>query len=129
MQSDEPVTRYLLQKDHFNRQRGYAKARAFLPPADGKTSVYRIQGLKDCEVWSLGRDNVASSRGRELLGRADLLCRQVNERGLAVIADPPPPRHANIEGWPEKAQQMSIAQRLAADAKLVVIEEREGIGG
>jgi hypothetical protein len=42
--------------------------------------------------------------------------------GLGVLPDEPPPRHAEIVGWPrdDKPQQLEMAKLLAAATRLVL---------
>lgn len=85
-----------------------------------ETSVFRIAGLEDQEIWDIGEREVAVARSnKHLHGRADILSANVLEKGLNVNPDKPPSRHANIMGWPEEeSRRISIAQKLAADAQL-----------
>ena len=96
------------------------KARAFHPaPSDHKKSVFRVRGLTEHEIWKLGDMYVALPRGKELRARAELLVEQITGVGLRVEPEEPPPRHANIVGWPEeKHEWMSRAQELAELATL-----------
>jgi len=116
----EPIARYLLSRRHFSPERGRAKSRAFLPPADTLgTSVFRIYSLRDSEVWDLGEKHVAAPIGRTLHGRADLLASQIEVIGLRLKPDNVPERHADIVGWPQaKDEQLSLAQELAEVAVL-----------
>lgn len=96
------------------------RPRAFHPaPKDHKTSVFRVQALTEHQIWSLGDRHVASPLGKELRARAELSVAQITAVGLQVKPAEPPPRHANITGWPiEKHAWMSRAQELAAVAIL-----------
>jgi len=119
---DEIITRFILSTSHFSRLNSRVKHRAFEPSAqDNSTSVFRISALTDKGVWSLGQQYVAYPSRRTLYARADLAAHTVLAVGLHVQPDEPPPRHANIIGWPpEKHARMSIAQQLAAEASLVL---------
>ena len=88
-----------------------------MPNNSGKTSVCRISGITDVQIWEIGLE-VARMRGKSLLGRADIRVFNILSKSLVVVpTDPPPIRHADIVGWPEdKDQRISIAQELAADA-------------
>jgi hypothetical protein len=52
---------------------------------------------------------------------------QIADEEVEIIAEEPPPSHANIEGWPwlsadpelQKAQQLELASRLASASELV----------
>ena len=96
------------------------KPQAFHPaPDDHKTSVFRVQGLKEPKIWKLGEIYVARPRCKELHARADLSVADVVTIGLRVESKEPPRRHANIIDWPaEKSAMMSWAQEVAAGATL-----------
>jgi hypothetical protein len=95
-----------------------------MPPPDLRLSVFRIRGLEEQEVWTMGRQHVLEPAvGRQpnatLYGRAAVLVSAVFETGLQVDPDDTPPRHASITGWPEdKAEQKSTALELAGSAAL-----------
>ncbi len=88
-----------------------------MPNNNGRTSVCRISGITNVEIWEIGLE-VARMRGKPLLGRADIRVFNILSKALVVApTDPPPIRHADIVGWPEdKDQRISIAQELAAEA-------------
>ena len=119
----ESLARYLLEKSKFSRTTGRVKHRAFLPPRDLRLSVFRTQGMSCDEVQKMGEESVAEDR--TLYGWASLAAqsvRSIDKNGLAVEPDPPPDRHASIEGWPEdKNEQMLRALQLASIAKLRVV--------
>jgi hypothetical protein len=106
----ETVTRFLTQTDHFSRESARVKERSFLPPPDGRLSVYHIDELLEDQVWLLCQRNPC-------YGRGDLLANSVSKVGLTIDPDNDTPRHASIIGWPsEKPQRKSLAQKLAAEA-------------
>jgi hypothetical protein len=88
-------------------------------PYNGETSVFRISELLNTEIWDIGiKEVVKEEQGKSLIGRADVLTSIVTGNGLEVIPQEPPPRHANIVGWPdEKSEQKQIAMELAAEAQ------------
>ena len=59
---------------------------------------------------------------RRPLARAEVEVQIVMNAGLRVVPDEPPPRHAEIVGWPrnDKSQQLEIAKVIAAVARLVL---------
>lgn len=119
MSHGEPVARYLVHKSDFSREKNRVKPRAFMPPADLKTSLFRTLGLSEDETWSLGEEFVARPQKLTLRGRGDLLVCDIAGTGLRVEPDEPPERHANIVGWSaDKDKQRSVAQELAARASL-----------
>jgi hypothetical protein len=117
---DEVTSRYLRHSNQYAPSIGRVKPHAFHPaPADHKTSVFRVQGLTESEIWSLGEEHIQSPSGGELRARAELLVAQIAGVGLQVEPQEPPQRHANIAGWPaEKDELMLKAQELAAVATL-----------
>ncbi len=90
------------------------KPAAFMPHR-GETSVFRVDGLSNEEVWHIGLHFVGSTRREVLKGRADLQVADVHAIKLKVEPDiTPHPRHANIIEWPEeKHEQKMLAVRLA----------------
>lgn len=119
---EESLSRYIMDKRQFSAQDRRVKYSAFLPARSGETSVFRIAGLLDYEIWEIGHREVAQKRGKRLLGRADISASHVLENSLKVKPDNNPPRHANIIGWPaEKSEQKLIAMELAAEAQLYLI--------
>ena len=120
----EIITRYLLSKSHFSISSSRVKPRALEPSSrDNSTSVFRIMNLNEDQIWRLARAFVSNPTGRSLYARADIPALAVYELSLNIHPDEPPPRHANIVGWPpEKHARMSLAQQLTASATLVVTE-------
>lgn len=91
-----------------------------MPNREGKTSVYRIIGLGDPEIFEIGQRFVAEKMNKLLLGRADIKVLKILEKDLSVISHPVPhPRHANIVDWPEEREKYRlIAIELADEAEL-----------
>lgn len=121
--TEESLGRYLLYSAYYSSSKNSVKPRAFLPPSDLRLSVFRIDDLQLEEIWEMGQKKVIAAmlQPRKLLGIADIKASKVQENELEVEPDNIPSRHANIIGWPEeKAQRMLIAQKLAAEAKLVL---------
>jgi hypothetical protein len=118
----EPITRFIFARSQYSAESGRVKPRALEPsPADNATSVFRTLGLDEISPWALARLYVEQGRERAALARADLTVSAVDRFGLSLVAVEPPPRHANIVGWPEeKSARMSVAQQLAATARLVL---------
>src|SRR5882762_178867 len=123
----EPVTpgehraRWLTQSNHYHRGAApRVTERAFLPGPDGTTSVFRVDGLTDADIWQLADEHVAGAPGgRHVVGTGTLLAQAVTDVGLQTEADNDPPRHAAIVGWPDdKSDRKSRAQGLAAAALL-----------
>lgn len=123
----ERLARFLFSKSHFRASDRTVKYHAFEPAADPDSglrelSVSRIESLAESEIWSLGQ--VVASAGapaRTLHGRGDFDASVPRKLGLRPESDEPPIRHAVIRGWPEeKNARMSLAQQLAAEARLTI---------
>lgn len=117
---NETVSRYLLSSSDFATNKLRVKARALEPsPIDQSTSVFRVNGLTENEIWDMGTREVADPRGRRIHARADFTVSHVLNLNLSVIPSEPPERHALISGWSnEKHSRMAKAQELAAQASL-----------
>jgi len=115
--SIEILSRFVLQKTYI-RADNTVRPAAFLPnPKNGETSVFRISGIKDNEIWAIGEREVAPKQNRSILGRADIIASKVISQELRVIPSEPPEKHADITGWPdEKSKQKLIALELAEAA-------------
>ena len=92
-----------------------------MPNREGEVSVFRVAGLNETEIWTIGGD-VARSVARNLHGRAEIEAGAVRKNDLDVVSVEPPPRHANIVGWPEndKSRQKILALELAGVATLTL---------
>lgn len=121
---NEPLARFLTSSGHFNAT--YPKPAAFLPnPKNGETSVFRQPSNPISDLVAIATQHLGTERSCH--GVAMLSARDVRDVGLDVVANEPPPRHADIVGWLRtkldpalvKAQQKKIAIRLAQKANLV----------
>jgi hypothetical protein len=120
---DEALARFLLSSSHFSAT--VVRAAAFLPnpKAHMTTSVSRHgAGARD-ELIQVGR---ALRPDRTLHGAAICKAAVVRSARLDVISDEPPPRHANIVGWPvdadpsfQKAAQLERALEIASQSHLI----------
>lgn len=115
---NEVVARYLLSSSDFSHSR--VKPRALEPsPSDQCTSVFRIDGLAENDVWDMGTRFVAAPRARRVHARVDINVSKIINMNLSVRPDEPPVRHALIYGWStEKHARMAKAQELAVQASL-----------
>lgn len=119
----EVVARFIFHRNQFDAQASRVKPRALEPASgDSTTSVFRVIRLAERSIWGLARRYIEPTRG-PTLGRADFIVSAAQRLGLDVRASEPPPRHTVLSNWPaEKHARMSLAQRLAAEATLVVRE-------
>ncbi|MEK6656599.1 MAG: hypothetical protein AABY58_04085 [Nitrospirota bacterium] len=112
----EILARFILTKKYI-RQDKTVRWNAFMPHK-GETSVFRVSGISDIEIWHIGEKYVVSSQNKPLFGRADITASIIMDNGLDVIPQEPPVKHANIIGWPEdKSKQMEMAMQLALKAQ------------
>ncbi len=114
----EVLSRFIMQTNWCRPSDNHVRYAAFMPnPKNGETSVFRISGISDREIWEIGHREVELRRDKPVLGRADVGSSFVVTKGLNVVPSEPPVRHANIVGWPEeKSEQRLIALELAAEA-------------
>ena len=117
---EEKVARYIFSRSHFSRKSLRVKAEAYMPNG-GEVSVFRTNGLDEATIWGIGSD-LAKKRERVLYGRGDTIVSEIRKASLHIRSEEPPPRHANIVGWPEndKPRQKILALQIAAAATLVL---------
>ena len=110
------------KKGYFSIEKNSVLPRTFMPPPDLRLSVFRIDGLKLEEVWTIGQREVIDvlPEPKTLYSMADIKASKVREFDLGIEPTNTPPRHADICGWPEKAKHKSVAQQLAAESKLIL---------
>ena len=123
---EERLARFLKHKKQFAATIGMVKYAAFLPSRlDGKTSVFRHTGDPAEELWTIGHRELGGEV--TVYGAGIIVASDIRRAGLDVSASEPPPRHANIEGWPTeddpdltKAAQREAAKALAERAVLLL---------
>lgn len=72
--------------------------------------------MSESAVWRFGASWVASIREKDIQGRADFIADKLTALSLEAVPDVPPPRHADIRGWPvEKEARRTRARELARD--------------
>lgn len=120
---NEDLSRFLTSSKWFNLK--MVKPVAFLPnpKADNTTSVFRHGSEPREELWRIGQENLPD---RKWLGVAVFDASRVRAALLEVVAQEPPPRHANIVGWDldedpvlQRAKQREQATAIARHAELV----------
>jgi len=123
VEDDEDIARFLTQSNQFNSFG--AKPSSFLPnPKYKNTSVFRdvVDPSVLRNVWE-----ATSTGNRSLKGAAVCKAAAVRVCRLDVQPEEPPPKHANIVGWPwiesdlelQKAQQLELAVQLASSCELI----------
>ncbi len=120
----EDLARFLTSSSHFNAV--MVKPAAFLPSLrHGQTSVFRHGSEPRGALWQIARDYAVGDRS--LHGAAIVRARDVRAAQLDLLANEPPPRHANVVGWtwsatdPEmgKAERKEQAALIAQQAGLL----------
>ena len=118
------LTRYLTSHSHFSVEKKIVKPNAFMPMLNSQrnileTSVFKINELKNEDIWKLGVDHVIGISDKTLYGRAELQGENAQKSGLSVEIDDNPPRHGTIHGWPAmKSEQKLLAIKLASVSTL-----------
>ena len=122
VEDEEDLARYLVSSSQFSRIT--VKPSAFLPnPRDGATSVFRHGSEPRDELWHIGSQYVMGDR--TLHGAAIVRARHVRATGLDVTASEPPPRHANIVGWPLSASDPELAKALCKERAALIAQQAE----
>lgn len=86
----------------------------------GNTSVYRTVGLSENETADAGHAIALERPKPGILGWGILVARAIRLiPPLSINAAEPPPRHAQIEGWPAVQEQRALAMNLASKAKVI----------
>lgn len=118
----EPLARFLTSSSHFNTS--FVKPSAFLPNSnDGKTSVFRHDAEPRDVLEDIGRNEVA--QGRSLHGAAVITAAEVRAAKLEVSAAEPPPRHADIEGWPWMQGDREFGKAESKEKALVLAQKAQ----
>ncbi len=121
---EEDLARFLTSSSQFTAL--MVKPSAYLPnPKDRATSVFRhgrqqLEGLRQ-----IARENIAGQRTVHAVAVCN--ARHVRAAQLDVVAKEPPPRHADVIGWPwreadpelGKAERKERAALLAQHAEFV----------
>ena len=124
VENEEDLVRFLTSGSQCSAV--MVKPSAFIPnPKDRATSVFRHGRHPTTSLWDIGINQVAG--GRTLHGAAIFKAKHVRSALLEVLAQEPPPRHANITGWPwpeddpemGKAERKERAALIARHAELV----------
>jgi len=107
---EEAVARFLCHGSDLHAATGRVKPGRYLP-RDGRTSVFRINGLELADIRSLGN---AILRNPPPIAHARTIAAVVYDCGLTFDPNNEPARHADIVGWPDrKEHQKLIALKIA----------------
>lgn len=119
---EEDLARFLTSPSQFNAMG--AKPSAFLPnPRNGETSVFRHGSQSSASLWRIGAEHVAGIR--KVHGAAIVKAKHVHSAGLDVVAIEPPPRHANIVGWPSSQIDPEMAKAEQRERALLIVQHAE----
>ncbi len=121
IEDDELLARFVMVREWI-RADGTVRPDAFIPPKDLNLSTTRHGTLQPSSLWEIGQ-SVARQFVRDLIGRADVIARNVKIVGLHPEPAPLPenPNHAHVAGWPtDKPSQKILAQQLAASSAYVI---------
>ena len=120
----EPLSRFLTSDSQFNS--AMPRPSAFMPgPSDAKTSVFRQGPDPQDALWETADREMGSLQ--RVRAAALVTAAAVRQAKLDVESHEPPPRHANILGWPKvandaestRAQRKEFALLLAQAANLI----------
>ena len=115
--ADEELLARFVVNSHEIRVDGTVRPQLFLPYKRVALSVNRHRDSTLDETWAIGHQ-VATQRGKTLLGRADIRASACRITPLDVVPSPILPHnsnHADIVGYPaRKDEQLSLAEKLAA---------------
>lgn len=119
---DEDLARFLTSSNYFNAV--MVKPAAFLPnPKNGETSVFRHGSFPRAQLWQIAKEHVSADR--TIHGAAIVKARHVRSALLDVIAQEPPPRHANIVGWPWPETDPDLGKAARRERALVIAQHAE----
>src|SRR3990170_4272430 len=69
----EVLTRYLYNSNYIRKSNQTVKWAAFMPnPKDNQTSVFRVLGLSESEIWNIADCDVTPYQQNTIKGRADI---------------------------------------------------------
>ncbi len=122
VEDEEDLARYLTSSSLFTAI--MVKPSAFLPnPKDGETSVFRHGSEPRDAFWQIGSRYAVGDR--RLHGAAIFKTRHVRAAGLDVTASEPPPRHANVVGWPSSASDPELSKAQGKERAALIAQQAE----
>lgn len=116
----ETLARFIFSSNGYNAQG--VKYAAYMPnPRNGETSVFRCVPQRADSLRATG-DSVARERGQQLHGIALVLAQVVIDALLQLVAAEPPPRHANIVGWPLLANDPALQKGAQKERAMLIAQ-------
>jgi hypothetical protein len=122
---DETLVRFLTSSGHYSAKQ--ARPSAFMPdPRDRRKSVFRYHSPADGELWALADSKLSPEHPAK--AAAVVKAGEVRAAKIEIEASEPPPRHADLVGWPwiendpekQRAEQKERALKIAQKARLSV---------
>jgi len=115
----EPLTRFLTSDSQYNRES--VRPSGFMPgPRDGNTSVLRMDADSPDALWATADQWLGADRRAK--AAAVLSALAVRRATLEVLASEPPPRHADITGWPEVANDPDATRARRKELALLLTQ-------
>ena len=115
----EPLSRFLTSDSQFNS--AMPRAAAFMPgPSDAKTSVFRQGPDPRDAVWETADREIGTVR--HVRAAAFLSASAVRQAKLDVESREPPPRHANIIGWPNAGNDAELTRAQRKEFALLLVQ-------
>ncbi|MDA2921318.1 hypothetical protein MYX76_17805 [Desulfobacterota bacterium AH_259_B03_O07] len=117
----EILTRYVYYSKYIKKLDRTVSWAAFMPnPKDNETSVFRVLGLSESEIWNIANCDVTPHQQNRIKGRADMnlddvINIRVNSNKLFFNSKEPPYRHGNITSW---SNQKSVNKLIALELEV-----------
>ena len=125
---NEQITRYILNKKHFNKNTGRILPKVFIPrKSDTEISVYRTTKLTNDQIWEIANQHVEDiTKNRIVYARADIDSKEIYKIGKFVKEKKPPELHCVIEPIPQgfdqqdRKNRVDIANEIVTKSKLSI---------
>lgn len=116
----EQLSRFIVERSKIRPSDNTVKFNAFIPPTNGRLSVYWTTNLPAVEIWAIADQHVGPALGKHVIARAEINSLDVYAENLAVdLTGVPHPRHADIIGWDVASTATRLqAIKLASKAQL-----------
>ena len=122
VEDEEDLARFLTLPNQFKGL--LVKHSAFLPnPKDGKKSVFRHGSEPRESLRQIGRQELSGDA--KIHGAAICKAKHVRAAQLEIEAKEPPPRHADIVGWPWKADDPEMGKGERKERAMLIAQHAE----
>src|SRR5690242_14531316 len=78
--ASESICRYIFESSKYKISARVVKPQAFMPDPHNETSVFRISGQTDAEIWNVG----SKIRHIPAIARGDLIAEKILDEKLAI---------------------------------------------